>query len=505
MSVILGIAGASRNAALALCDGGRVVGVCEHERVTRTRSAPLRPGQLPKETLKTTLRLGGRAEEDISAYAVAEESIQLPAECPTRYVDHHFAHAATAFYSSPFADATVVVCDRRDGAELTVWRADRRGIHQDKVGWTGPAFATAYSQATEAMGFRRAGDEHRLEALARAGQRRDGAAVPPIALCDDHLHIPADFQESIAAAAGRNRSTASLPERAAVAEQIQRQIGEQLLRAVSSFSRAGGSSRLCLGGGLFFNSYFTTLLAESGLFAETFIPANPGNAGVAVGAAIAVDDGAAVRERPEPLSPFLGPEFSPQEIKAILDNCKLSYHNLHDGQIIDRTTAALAKGQLVGWFQGRMEWAARALGNRSILASPLAPYVLENLNAFLKLREPHRTYSVAVCAEDVSRFFVGPSTSRCMEYEYEVVDRDLLRHLLPLNTTRLRVQTVDPSAGAFYDLIRAFGDLTGVPMLVNTSFNGFNEPIVCTPRDAIRVFYGTGLDMAVLGSLVLVK
>ena len=92
-----------------------------------------------------------------------------------------------------------------------------------------------------------------------------------------------------------------------------------------------------------------------------------------------------------------------------------------------------------------------------------------------------------------------------MEYEYEVLDRDLLRTLLPANATRLRVQTVDKSAGTFYELIRAFGDLTGVPMIVNTSFNGFNEPIVCSPRDAVRVFYGTGLDIAVLDSLVLEK
>jgi carbamoyltransferase len=92
-----------------------------------------------------------------------------------------------------------------------------------------------------------------------------------------------------------------------------------------------------------------------------------------------------------------------------------------------------------------------------------------------------------------------------MEYEYEVLDRDLLGSILPANATRLRVQTVAESAGTFYELIRAFGGLTGVPMLVNTSFNGFNEPIVCSPRDAIRVFYGTGLDLAVLGNLVLKK
>jgi len=505
MSVILGIAGASRNAALALCDAGRVVGVCEHARVTRTRRAALRPGQLPKETLQTMLQLGACSEQDISAYAVAEKAIHLPPERPVEYVDHHLAHASTAFYSSPFKDATIIVCDRGGSPELTVWRGTEGGIRQEGFAWTGPGFASVYTQAAEAMGFGRDGDEHRLEALARAGERRCDAAVPTIAYRGDHLDVPLHFQASIAGVTGRNGSSASAAQRASLAEQIQRQVGEQLLLVVSDISRRFGSSRLCLGGGLFYNSYFTTLLAESGLYAETFVPTNPGNAGVAVGAALAVAAAEAPLQRLEQLSPFLGPEFSPQDIKAILDNCKLSYDYLRNGQVIDRTTAALAKGQLVGWFQGRMEWGPRALGHRSILASPVAPYVLENLNMFLKQRQPHETYSVAICAEDLPRYFRGPAKSSFMEYEYEVLDRDLLQSLLPANATRLRIQTVDESGGAFYELIRAFGDLTGVPMLVNTSFNGFNEPIVCSPRDAIRVFYGTGLDMAVLGSLVLQK
>jgi len=269
-------------------------------------------------------------------------------------------------------------------------------------------------------------------------------------------------------------------------------------------SNGCGGTNLCLAGGLFYNSYFNTLLARSDLYSNTFVPANPGNAGVAIGAALLASQ-RPIHRQPCSTSPFLGPGFTPEEIKATLDNCKLSYDYLSNGRLLDQTTAALVKGELVGWFHGRMEWGVRALGNRSILASPTAPYVLENLNRFLKQRDPHRTYSVAVCAEDASRFFCGPPASPLMEYEYEVLDRVLFRHLLPDNATRLRVQTVDASAGAFYDLLRAFGDLTGVPVLVNTSFNGFNEPIVCHPRDAVRVFYGTGLDMAVLDSLVLRK
>src|SRR5262249_4957652 len=165
--------------------------------------------------------------------------------------------------------------------------------------------------------------------------------------------------------------------------------------------------------------------------ARTFVPANPGNTGAALGAALAVG---ALRSAPSAqaraLSAFLGPEYDVDEIKTTLDNCKLSYDYHHNGQLIDRTVAARAKGQLVGWFQGRMEWGARALGNRSILASPVAPYVLENLNLFLKRREPHRPYGVSVCEEDAPRFFRGPATSRFMEHEYEVIQPDMLQPLL---------------------------------------------------------------------------
>lgn len=497
MGVVIGLAGAARNGSVAACHGGRIVAMCEQERVTRTRREPLTPGKLPTQTVSTILRIGQFSAADVSTYAVAEPSVTLPADVPVEYVDHHRAHAATAFYTSHFPNATILVCDRSGNPELTVWLGDERGIRRADFEWRGPGLATLYTLASESFGFGDDGDA-RLEALARVGARGEPARHAEIAWRDDTLDIPADFQSSIHSAVQGDTA------RAALAAQVQRHLGDVLLDVVGSIKRQCGGETLCLAGGLFYNSFFNTLLARSNLFSNTFVPANPGNAGVAIGAALLATDNA-VHDTSSPTSPFLGPGFTPEEIKATLDNCKLSYDYLSSGRLLDQATAALVKGELVGWFHGRMEWGVRALGNRSILASPVAPYVLENLNRFLKHREPHRTYSLAVCAEDVARFFCGPPASRLMEYEYEVLDRVLFRHLLPENASRLRVQTVDASAGMFYELLRAFGDLTGVPVLVNTSFNGFNEPIVCHPRDAVRVFYGTGLDMAVLDSLVIRK
>jgi carbamoyltransferase len=500
MAVTIGLSGVLRNGAVALCDGQRVVGMCEHERVTRTRREPLAPGRLPAQTLTTILKLGPYTEADVTTYAVGESAMTLPRDVPTEYVDHHLAHAATAFYTSPFANATIVVCDRSGDPELTVWRGEPSGIHRVDFAWRGPGLATLYSLAAAAIGFG-TDRESRLEALARVGSPARPAQLPEVVWRGDGFDVPAAFQQAISDAAG---ATSLASGRASLAAQVQRHVGDLLLEVINAIRQQVGGSNLCLAGGLFYNSFFNTLVSRSNIFERTFIPANPGNAGVSIGAALLASGGSAERTGTS-CSPFLGPGFAPADIKLTLDNCKLSYDYLSNGRLIEATTAALAKGKLVGWFEGRMEWGVRALGHRSILASPFGSYVSENLNRFLKHREPHRTYSVAVCAEDVSKFFCGPAASPLMEYEYEVLDRDRFRHLLPENATRLRVQTVDASGGTFYELLRAFGDLTGVPVLVNTSFNGFNEPIVCHPRDAVRVFYGTGLDMAVLDGMVMQK
>ena len=505
MSVIAGIAGATRNAAASLCEGGDVLAVCEQERVTRTRRAGLRPGRLPAQALETILRVGGRDIGDVATYAVAESAIELPETLPVERVEHHRAHAATAFLTSPFSNAIVLVCDRHEDPELTVWRGDAAAVTRLEFPWSGPGFATMYSRAAQAFGFAPEGDEHRLEALARVAARPADGALSLMTWDGERLAVSPQFGESIEGLLGGAGCRAAVPHVARVAHAVQQALVECLLQVVRAIKAQFGGAHLCLGGGLFYNSGFNAAVAQSGTYAHTFVPVNPGNAGVAVGAALDVTSRNGDHRGRAPLSPFLGPEYDSDEIKTTLENCKLSYDYVREAEVIDRAVKALSRGKLVGWFQGRMEWGPRALGNRSILASPVAPFVLENLNVFLKHRAAHRSYSVSVCEEDVHRYFRGPAASPFMEHDYEVFDRELLRGILPLDSTRLRVQTVSASSGPFHALLRAFGEAAGVPILVNTSFNGFAEPIVCTPRDAVRVFYGTGLDTAIIGRFVLQK
>jgi carbamoyltransferase len=462
---------------------------------------------VPLEALEAVLKLtGDRRVSEVYQYATAEDAARLPAGLTVVRVDHHRAHAATAFYTSPFDDAAVLVCDRHSGLPMSVWVADASGLTDVKWEHSGATgLASVYAECAEVFGFA-AGQEHQLEALARlhAGDDFDGF-TELFEYADGGVRLPAGWKHRLTEWLGGNDG--ALRRRARVASALQRRIGQLLLELADEIRAVTARRRLCLGGGLFFNTHLTTLVRRAGLFEDVFVAPNPGNAGLAAGAALA-----AVGRRADAAaggtSPFLGPAYDLEQIKATLDNCKISYECLCEGDVISAAVDALRRGHLVGWFQGRMEWAHRALGNRSILASPLSPYVLDNLNVFLKQRPRHRAYGLSVTEEAVPRFFGGPPTSRFMEYEYDVLDRDKFQPVLPEGARTLRVQTVprsDEASRRFHLLHEAFGEATGVPALVNTSFNGFSEPIVCSPRDALRVFFGTGLDVLVLDRFILRK
>ena len=194
------------------------------------------------------------------------------------------------------------------------------------------------------------------------------------------------------------------------------------------------------------------------------------------------------------------------QTKETLDNCKLQYQLESEEGAISAAVRALQRGTLVGWFDGAMEWGPRALGARCILANPCSPFVLENLNRFLKRRESWRGYALSGRKSAVAEHLDGPVSAPFMECDYLPRDAALFRNVLPIAGAALRVQTVDESAPPrFRCLLDAFTAATGVPFLVNTSFNGLREPIVCSPRDAVRVFYGSGLDLLVINQFVLRK
>jgi predicted NodU family carbamoyl transferase len=453
--IFAGTSHARLGPAAALIDTTRqIVAACEENRLTRAVDAGS-PGP-PRLAMEELLRYIGGGENEIS------RSIDVDQDTDARR-----AHAEYAFRASGFDSAVVLVCDANRPRGWAAWDF-ASGAANEVAGELGDyPIAASYSDLTASLGFRPMRDEHLVEALARARQ----------------------------------------PE----ASTTQHRLGEELLALLELVREHSTSRSLCLAGGLFFNTYFTTLAAGAGVFDRTYVPPHPGRNGAAAGAALLAAKEASTSASAERIgSPYLGPSYSDREIKETLENCKLSFDLLHGDRLFDVVLHALSRGRLVGWYHGRLEWGPRALGHRSVLADPLAPHVLDNLNGFLKRRPSYRTYGVSVPLRDLDTYFErsdtrAPAASPFMQFEYRPRDPEKFRPVLPEGVQTLRVHTVDEGEPRFLRLLQLWGERTGVPVLVNTSFNGFHEPLVCSPRDAIRVFYGTGLDILALEDFYLRK
>ena len=497
MSLWVGLAGTRRNACVTLRSRDAILGICEQERITRVRGAGVNGTGLPDEALDELLARSGNTRHDVTGYAVADGRLLPDGPEPIR-VDGHFAQASAAFLSSPFDSAMVVICDE-DAPRVSTWVGNGTAITRLDRPWNGPGFYEIYAQCAAALGFPGSGGEQRMEALARLNPlRRDGRADELFALSEDGLRASAGWASRLrdwAASAGAD-------ERPGIAAAVQSRLGECLLELIEQVRGLAPSARsLCASGGLFSNSHFNSLIKQRSSFDEVFVPISPGSAGRSLGAASSFAPSARLA-----VSPFLGPSYTAEEIKSTLDNCKLTYQWASDNDAVAIVVDSLKKGRLVGLFDGAMEWGPRALGRRSIVANPFAPYALDHLNRFLKQRDTWRGYALSGLDAAVQQHFDGPTASPFMECDYAPKDRDLFRHVLPGPLANVRIQTVGPDAPArFQAVLRAFGQETGVPVVVNTSFNGFREPIVCSPRDAIRVFYGTGIDVLVLGQFVIRK
>jgi len=395
-----------------------------------------------------------------------------------------------------------VVCDQ-ESPKVSVWRGREGDVTRVDWPWRGPGFAELYSDCAEIFGLKSEAGGQRFEGLARLAPNRRDDRLHSLLDGDGHsLKVQSGWRATVRGwlPTGPEGDPGSRTT-AALASALQARAGELFMDLLADVHKDAGDVPLCLGGDFFHHSAMNTLAKRAELFREVFVPVNPGNAGLAVGTALHVSGA-----KPQPVSPFLGPAFQLHEIKETLDNCKLRYDWVTEADAVSMTVDAVRHGMLVGWFDGAMEWGPRALGARCILASPFAPYVLENLNRFLKRREPWHGYALSGLKEDVAKHFAGPENSPFMECDYQPRDAAQFRNILPTPEAALRIQTVGESAPPrFRKLLKAFGEATGFPFLVNTSFNGFHEPMVCTPRDAVRVFYGSGLDMLVLDSFVITK
>jgi carbamoyltransferase len=509
----LGVARARVGPAAALIEVERTaIAACEENRLTRARHTPT--AGPPELALTELLSFVGSSPNDIAAVGVVDDEAGLweRGTPESTAVDGHQAHAAYAFHASGFPDAIALVSEVHKPRGWSAWRYQTAGNGPQAIGDALGDFPLAriYGQLTEALGFQPMRDEHMVEAMARAGRDEMPRLAELIRLTDEGVRVDPRFVAEIRGSVASAQDARTVRD---IAASLQRRLGDCLVELLHRIDRGfrptvSTNGRLCLSGGLFFNTYFTTIVRNSGVFDDVYVPPHPGRNGTALGAALLVGGQRGSALRGCTGSPYLGPGYSDDEIKEALDNCKLSYDFQPGDRLNEMVLQALSRGRLIGWFHGRLEWGPRALGHRSVLADPFAPHVLENLNGFLKRRPWYRSYGVSVPVSRVSEWFESGAASNdspFMQFEYRPRDPERFRTILPAGVETLRVHTVDDSEPRFLRLLEMWGEKTGAPVLVNTSFNGFHEPLVCSPRDAIRVFYGTGLDVLALEDFLLRK
>ena len=323
-SIVVGISGGRRNPAAAVAVDGRLLAFCEQERITRIRGGGLRAGDVPQEAIDAVLRSVGHSPASVTAYVTAEDGLALSADLPRVRLDHHYGHASTAYLTSAFEHAAVLVCDQHSSPDTSVWLGQGGHVVNQHWPWMGEGFTSLFAQCCQVFDLK-PDQADRLEALARLGRPSDSDVERMTQLMsyrDGALVAAPEWKRTVAEWLFDEGPRWSITHGARVAAACQSALGWALVTLVSDIRRSLGVSDLCLGGGLFYNTFFNTLIARHGNFDRVFVPPNPGNAGIAAGAALSVGPRSSDGRR-EMASAFLGPQYEPTEIKAALDNCKL--------------------------------------------------------------------------------------------------------------------------------------------------------------------------------------
>jgi carbamoyltransferase len=537
---ILGISTPGPNAAAALFDDRGIVAAIEEEKLTRLSD----PHALPQLALKQVLATAKLSLTDVDSLSLADRGPgarngrkkdpardamlahlrQLLAGRRFLSFEHHLCHAASAFYTSDFSRSLVLTLDHGANTlagSITIGEDDNlKLLHTlafpNSFGWF-------YSRVTQLVGLRPRRDEHKLQWLSKDGQPEYLEAFRKLFTWNSK-GLPAldrryftSGPDGTGILAPRFVSELGLPRsgapadrsvRANLARSAQAFLEELVIRLAENLREETGVDSLCLSGGVFQNVLLVRALEERSSFRNVYVQPVAGNAGTALGAAFLARKKASGRSGRAPLGSLaVGPEPTSQEIKSVLDNCKIVYKYLNsEEELLSETSCQLERGKIVGWCQGRAEFGHRALGNRSLLASPFNEYVLDNVNQFIKHREEFHPFALSVPAERAHEFFDCGSNCRFMASLGDLRNPIAGLERFTFNGSALRVHTVERQANPlFWRLLHKFGESAPAPILVNTSFNLFGEPLVIDPRSAVRSFYCSGVDALAMGSFLVVK
>lgn len=597
MAYLLGISAFYHDAAAALLEDGQVIVAAQEERFSRRKNDERFPGQAVRFCLAFAgltpsqlqavvfydkpIRKFARLLDSYLAVAphgwgtfvrvlpawlseklnlrktIREEIPGLPNSCPILFTAHHQAHAASAFYPSPFNEAAILTIDGvGEWATTTIGQGKGHRLELLKELRFPHSLGLLYSAFTAYCGFRINSGEYKLMGLAPYGEPKYLEAIREhlIDLKEDgSFWLNLEYFNFLRGLTMTNEKFHRLfggpPRRpdgpvetrhADVARSIQVVTEEVMLRLARHARELTGQTKLCLAGGVALNCVANGRLLREKVFEDIWIQPAAGDAGGALGAALAVWHAEVAKEEREATAKvtsgnvepsrngdgmkyaLLGPEYSAAEIEAVLKHHGAVYERLNDEALLDRTVALLQGGKVIGWVQGRMEFGPRALGNRSIIGDARSPTMQSVMNLKVKFRESFRPFAPIVRRERLADYFELTVDSPYMLLVARV--QETLRRPLPAGVTGLelaktvrssipavthvdysaRVQTVRREQNPqFYALLERFEQVTGCAVLVNTSFNVRGEPIICTPDDAYRCLINTEMDYLVLGNFLL--
>ncbi|MFL6565320.1 MAG: carbamoyltransferase, partial [Burkholderiales bacterium] len=423
------------------------------------------------------------------------------------YVEHHLAHEASAFLSAPFEECAVLTMDGRGERATTSYGVYRGGCyHRIKQIDLPDSLGLLYERVTQYLGYLHSSDEYKVMALASYGEPVHASSFRNLVRIRDHgEYTVADADLEALFGPRRERGGPMEKKHFDIARSLQAVLEESALELAAWLARRTGSRNLCMAGGVALNCVMNARIRDAGVFDRVWVQPAAGDAGTALGAALWTDWRARGGARNWTMDhAYYGPEYPAAEIRAFLDRGKLKYRTSEN--VAAEAADLLAQDKILGWFQGRMEFGPRALGARSILASPLSPDMQARLNE-IKDREDFRPVAPVVLEEEAPQWFVGAGTSPFMLFVHDVAPDKAARIPAVRHVDgTARIQTINREQNAlYYDLLRAFQSRTGVPVLVNTSFNTRSEPMVCSPRDAVECFWTSPIDALVIGPFILEK
>jgi carbamoyltransferase len=562
MTNILGISCFYHDSAAALLRDGEVVAACQEERLSRKKH----DSGFPSRAVRYVLREGGIAPSELDAVGFYDKPLlkfermlstyiatfprsfssfrkamplwiheklwipslirkELPAyKGPILFSEHHMSHAASCFLVSPFEEAAILTVDGV-GEWATASFGVGRGtdIKLFKEIRFPHSLGLLYSAFTYYLGFKVNSAEYKVMGLAPYGKpvhferimkemvhlNEDGSFKLNMKYFSyDHgLTMTNGAFDEFFGGPPRKPETWMAEREFDIAASVQKVCEEVVLKMVNHIHAETGLDALCMAGGVALNCVANGRVIRETPFKKLFVQPAAGDAGGAVGVAHWIYNTLEKKPRGKAWThAYLGPAYEDAEIAEFLEGAGARHEVLEDAELVEKTAKLLSEGNVVGWYQGRMEFGPRALGGRSILADPRDAKMRDTLNMKIKFREGFRPFAPSVLLDKCSEWFDHEGDSPYMLLVAQVKEG---KRVIPSVThvdNSARIQTVTrEESPLYYDLIAEFGRITGVPVVINTSFNVRGEPIVCTPRDAYLCFMRTNMDYLVLGHHILDK